>query len=137
MSKGVLAIVANVVLLGGLAWIARILSGAGNGDERAFALTLLLAATGGMLGWLLGFLASPYTATEGQRFSALARTAWAFVGGFLLSKLDPALNRLLSGDTLMDPLQGGRALIFLVVLIAAALDAYMVRSYLHRPKTGA
>jgi hypothetical protein len=125
--KGWLVIGANTAVIALLVWIAYVL---GDRNEKDFALTLLFAATGGILGWLVGFLASPYSKEESGEFSTLARTAWAFVGGFLLSKLDPLMSRLTTGDALLaTPLYGGRALIFTVFLVGAAINAYIIRRY--------
>lgn len=105
--KGWLVVLANAALIALLCWSGYMV---GDKDQKAFALTLLFAATGAILGWLLGFLASPYTTEESKRFSDLARVAWAFVGGFVLSKLDPLLTRLTTGEALLvSPLVGPHA----------------------------
>lgn len=65
---------------------------------------ILLALTGALIGWVVGILATPLSDAEGRRFGELAKVISGFVSGYLLSKIDPLIDALLSPDQ-------GRALI--------------------------
>src|SRR4051794_5528670 len=62
-------------------------------------LLLLLALTGGLIGWVVGILATPLSDAEDQRFGELAKVISGFVSGYLLSKLDPLVSAYLKAPT--------------------------------------
>jgi hypothetical protein len=66
-------------------------------DWRYSALAVVV---GGLVGWLLGVLFSPYVA-EKELFASYAKAALAFATGFLVSKLDRVFELLMDkkGDT--------------------------------------
>jgi len=96
-----------------------------------FWLTLAVGVLGVVVGWLLGFLASPSTATENERFSAYSGAIATFVSGYFVSKFDPVLTKLLENpDRLATPVVGLKLVVFVACLVSGALIMYMVRSYL-------
>lgn len=56
----------------------------------------LLALVGAIAGWIVGVLAAPFSSSEKQHFSELAKVISGFVTGYLLSKLDPIIAALLA-----------------------------------------
>lgn len=100
------------------------------GDPRQFAMTVLVGAFGVAVGWLIGFLASPYGAVEENRFSRYAATVSAFLSGYALSKIEPTLTFILAdGKLLTQQLYGVRVMVFLICLITAAITMYVFRIY--------
>ncbi|MBR0656111.1 hypothetical protein [Plastoroseomonas arctica] len=59
-----------------------------------FSAALLAGILGAALGWVIGIGLSPYEAKERKSFSDLGKLVAGFLGGYGLSKLDPALSRL-------------------------------------------
>ena len=64
---------------------------------------MLFALLGAIVGFLLGVVAAPLTEQEATRFSEVGKIISTFLGGYLLSKLDPLITALVT------PLNGGSA----------------------------
>jgi MFS family permease len=97
-----------------------------------YAITVIVGTFGVVVGWLIGFLASPYSELEEKRFSKYAATISAFLSGYALSKLEPTLNFIIAnGNLVTKPLYGIRVLAFFICAIAAAITMYVFRLYTH------
>lgn len=128
ISKPILGIFGGAILVGlagTAAWCVHQREHSGG-----FALTFLIGLSGVALGWLVGFLASPYSEVEERRFSKYAAAVAAFVSGYLLGKLEPTVNAILKDDNLIvNPVHGARVLLFVIAAIAAAITMYVFRLY--------
>jgi hypothetical protein len=98
--------------------------------DAEFALTAIVAMTGVTIGWLLGFLASPYSKLESERFSKYAATLSAFITGYLVSKVEPWISAIINAGTSGSELLLVRLLIFTASAIASAISMYVFRLYL-------
>ena len=91
---------------------------------------LLWGVSATVTGWLIGIVLSPYNVSEKKDFSALTKTVYGFITGYLLSKLDPLLTRVLSeGTGTLDPRLLPTILIALCCLLIAIGNTYVSRSY--------
>jgi len=106
------------------------------GDWRGYSITALVGLSGIAVGWLVGLLASPYDRSEKTRFAKYSEVISAFLGGYVLSKIDPTLSLILSNDNLIrNPIYGARVLVFVTCLITAAITMYVYRLYDHLERT--
>ena len=97
-------------------------------SDPGFAQTVLIGVSGWALGWLIGFLVSPNTSHELKNFSQATGTITAFIGGFLLAKMEPSFTPIFANGQLIDePLYGIRVLIFIICFVVAAINMYVFR----------
>lgn len=123
-----LIVVVDIVAFVLLGWASSRVHGGFNAE---FWLTVVVGILGVVCGWLVGFLASPSTKDEGERFSKYAGIISSFVSGYLLSKFDPILTEAIhDGDFLTNPIAGMRLMVLITCLVAGVLIMYIYRSYL-------
>lgn len=83
-------------------------------------------------GWLLGIFISPYEGEE-SHFKELGAAVTAFLSGYILSKADGAITKLLSADQVIRPVSGFRMMAGLTSLILALIMTYVGRTYIGMP----
>jgi len=90
----------------------------------------LLVVLGMILGWLIGLFAAPFTEIDRKDFSALGQAIYAFVTGYLVSKIDRFLERMLFRDG-KEPVElvWKQAALFAGVVVTAALLHFTWRRY--------
>ena len=89
----------------------------------------LLFVLGIILGWLVGLLASPFTEIDREDFSALSKAIYAFLTGYLVSKLDRFLEKSLFADGKPVELVWKQAALFAGVVVTSALLNFTWRRY--------
>ena len=101
--------------------------------DPGFAQTVLIGVTGWAGGWLLGFVASPTTGGMGGgvgNFNNSTAAIAAFLGGFILAKMEPSLTPIFeNGRLLNEPIYGVRVLIFIICFVVAAINMYVYREF--------
>ena len=116
----------GLIVFGVVLWIARTVHQELN--DNGFAQTVLIGTAGWASGWLVGFLVSPSTNQEIKKFSQATSTIGAFIGGFVLAKLEPSLTPLFENGRLINqPIYGIRLLIFMICFAIAAINMYVYR----------
>ena len=93
---------------------------------------LAVIVLGLSVGWLLGIFISPY-AGEAAHFKELGAAVAAFLSGYIISKADGAVTKLLSADQVIRPISGFRIMAGLASLVLALIMTYVGRSYLDEP----
>ncbi len=82
-------------------------------------------------GWLLGTFVSPESGREEKSFMTYGKAVSAFVSGYLVSKLDKVVEKILSPETLAMPVAGFRLAGSIAAVISALLVTYIVRAYVY------
>jgi hypothetical protein len=98
-------------------------------DDHSYSRNGLACLSGATLGLALGTLISPYTEGEAQQFSSLLQAGSAFVSGYLLSKLDPLIERYLKRDNLPDVSTMQRIALFATSLALTTTVVFVNRQY--------
>jgi hypothetical protein len=83
-------------------------------------------------GWLLGTFISPESGREQKSFMTYGKAVSAFVSGYLVSKLDKVIDRILLPETLAMPVAAFRLAGAIAAVISALLVTYIVRAYVYR-----
>ena len=92
--------------------------------------TYLVAFVGIAMGWLTGFIASPYDVAEADRFSKWTTAIAFFFTGYLLSKLEPSMHAVFDDGALLKiPEYGVRAAAFAFSFVVALIQMYAFRYY--------
>jgi hypothetical protein len=91
-------------------------------------LNYLLVMLGGVVGFTMGMLISPYGA-EKRQFSVIARTASAFLSGFVLAKADKLFDEATKEPGTIDAAFVGRVALFAVAAVITGLLAFLTRAY--------
>jgi hypothetical protein len=103
-------------------------------NPPAIALSVAIGLVGLVIGWLAGFLLSPYNLTETKRFATAGTAVSSFLTGYLASKLDGSITSLLS----VQAFSAGGSVYFLRVIgfvaccIVGGITMYTYREYLSR-----
>jgi len=112
--------------LGALAAAASLWAGVISG--RAWPLAVLVWLAGGILGWILGIVASPQ-ANEKRDFLKYAKTASAVAAGYLVSKAEVIFNKATETGTTVTSEFVGYVLLFFIALGLGVLFTYVGRRY--------
>jgi hypothetical protein len=97
--------------------------------KQAIAINVSILIAGVALGWLIAILATPYGVSEADRFLTYKQTISAFVGGYLISKIDGSLANILAWDNLQNPESGFRVVVFVAGFLLSMLLTYVYRTY--------
>jgi hypothetical protein len=117
--------IAAFLMFIGLAVVSWFLQGC---SAASLAMNYLILLFGSLLGWAVGMLISPLGKKESDSFTGFGKAITTFLSGYLVSKLDLALNPVLSSP--LDPVLVARFLIFGAAFLLGAIVAYDVRQYL-------
>lgn len=104
-------------------------------DWDARLSNLLVCMLGTAAGCLLGFLTTPFT-NEATSFLSITKALWAFISGYVLSKVDGILAFVGARKLMDSTLFTHRLELFAITLIFCSLMVYMFRRYLTRDKPG-
>jgi hypothetical protein len=107
-----------------------------NINPPTFHRNILVCLLGGLIGWVIGILATPLTKTESARFITLGQAISAFVSGYLISKLDRFLEGALylkNGDLVHTGWE--RVGLFAASLLLMTIIVFLNRTYLHASRT--
>jgi len=96
-------------------------------NDKAFNLIIIIA--GYTIGWFTGILASPYGLSEENRFSEYKKAISAFVGGYILSKIDNTLVNVLSWENLKNIVSAFRLFSFVASFLISLIITFVYRRY--------
>jgi hypothetical protein len=99
------------------------------GDRAAVPFNLMVIVVGFAAGWLLGFVMSPYSKREQERFNKYASLFGVFASGYFVSKADKVLDALFDPQFILDSVHGFRVLAFTAALILGVLVTFVFREY--------
>lgn len=94
-----------------------------------FYLNLLISLLGGLIGWVLGNIASPATKDEKETFSDLGTIIATFLSGYVVSKLDRFLELSLFGGDKIDQGSWISVCFFITALIIVSVTVFLNRFY--------
>lgn len=97
-------------------------------DSSAKSLNRLVALIGGLCGWVLGMLFTPYSDSEAKQFAAVSTVVSVFLSGYVVSKLDRFLEKTLFGDPKSQE-SWARAGLFAATLLLACVTLFTARLY--------
>lgn len=97
-------------------------------SPSAVAMSLTILISGISIGWFVAVLASPYRSEE-DKFLGYKQAISAFLGGYILSKIDSSLAAILSWDTLQNLESGFRVILFASGFILSMIVTYVFRTY--------
>lgn len=120
--------IASALVVIALIWLCKRFS---DNDPHAFANNILISILGGLIGWVLGALATPFDAIEGDKFLLLGKTATVFLSGYVVSKLDRFLEISLFAADTKDSISWSRIALFCSSCLVVAIFVFTVRDYLN------
>lgn len=103
-------------------------------SPNRFYLNLLISLLGGLVGWILGNITSPTNADEKNTFTQLGATISTFLSGYIVSKLDRFLEKVLFRDDQINQDSWTSASFFVSALIIVALTVFLNRFYTLKEK---
>jgi hypothetical protein len=118
-------VIAAVVAAGlnlGLIWFSFVYK-----DGSYQSVLIFAGIVGTAIGWIVGIIISPYN-NEEKRFSELAKVVYGFLTGYVVSKVDPLLNKLLRKDEI-DTTSLIVIAYFVSSLVLSIALTYITRSY--------
>jgi fructose-specific phosphotransferase system IIC component len=122
---------ATVFLGGFLFWL-----GLQFGSNRTdYALTYLTGILGGLIGWILGIISSPYNSNEKKQFSEYAKLIYGFFVGYFFAKIDKIFELAMTNNLFMQGLFSTRVMYFLSCLLLAFIVTFVSRRYAEPLKT--
>jgi D-alanyl-lipoteichoic acid acyltransferase DltB (MBOAT superfamily) len=102
-------------------------------DKIGLTLNLSTLVLGITLGWLAGFIVTPYTKQEEKQFLTYSKAISVFVSGYLVAKINDVVERMLSPDHLFQTIVVFRGMVFVSAFIVALLITFIYRKYVGEP----
>lgn len=99
----------------------------GSYEEKLMNLTLGLL--GGVVGYLMGAVISPYDIKEKEEFTIYTRAVSLFISGYLLGKIDHLMSLLFSQEFFSNKLFAFRFALFFLSLIGIIVVTFVYRKY--------
>ncbi len=96
-------------------------------EEKMMNFTLGLL--GGVVGYFMGVLISPYDIQEKEEFSAYTKAVSLFISGYLLGKIDHLVGLLFSPAFFSDKLLAFRFVLFVLSVLGSLVVTFVYRKY--------
>ena len=125
-------ILTSIAFVVGIALIWHLSSRVAGADasNSAKSLNRLVALIGGLCGWILGMLFTPYSDLEATQFAAVSTVVSVFLSGYIVSKLDRFLERTLFGsETSQAQESWARAGLFVAAFLLVCVTLFTSRLY--------
>ena len=94
-----------------------------------WSLNVAIIVFGFALGWNIGMLLSPKLEAEQKAFVVYGKAITAFLGGFLIAKLDAAFGGNALSGIVADPVGATRFLLFGIMFLLGLQCTYVGRMY--------
>jgi hypothetical protein len=118
----IIAVIVSFIMYAGLIWFAFSFD---NGTHKP--VLILCGISGAAFGWVIGILISPYN-NEVKRFSELAKVGYGFLTGYVVSKLDPLINKIVG----IDKTEINTIFMIIIAYFTASLVTSIVLTYISR-----
>jgi hypothetical protein len=125
------ASISAVIMLIGLA-VCSIRMGT---EPQDVAINATIMILGSAFGWLCGTAMTPFNDKERGNFTTFAKAASAFISGYLVGKVDKAVETVLSPVFLSQPLAAFRVMLFAASVIIALMLTIIYRWYYLGPES--
>jgi len=89
----------------------------------------LLVILGILLGWAVGMFATPFTRVDREDFAAVRKAIYAFLSGYLVSKVDRFLEKMLFRDGEPSEIVWKQGALFIGAVLASSLMIFTWRRY--------
>jgi hypothetical protein len=93
------------------------------------SLNLLIVIAGGLVGWIVGMLMAPVSASEAKHFPEYGTAVSTFAAGYLVAKADKLFDLYFKDATVITGPLIGRLAMFVSAFALGALSTYVWRSY--------
>jgi hypothetical protein len=98
-------------------------------DYDRTRLAIMLEMSGACIGWILGMFLSPKSASEQQTFLSAKTALVGIISGYVLSKMQTALDKAVADGKILNLNSLSLALVFFVPLMLSTAAVYNVRAY--------
>lgn len=98
-------------------------------DPRTYLITYLICTAGVILGWLIGILTTPYDAADQKKLENFSKMVGTFLSGYVLSKFDRVLERVINPEHEMSELFALRTLLFFCFFGLSWIVVFVFRQY--------
>jgi len=91
--------------------------------------TYILCVCGCIFGWLIGIITTPYDDRDANKLSKFSTMAGTFISGYLLSKIDGLIGKVLDPKTFFDSFTGLRVMLFISFFLLTWIVVFVFRVY--------
>lgn len=91
--------------------------------------TNILCVCGCIFGWLIGIFSTPYDRHDENKISKFSAMAGTFISGYLLSKIDGLIEKVLDPKTFFDSLTGLRVTLVISFFLLTWIVVFVFRVY--------
>jgi hypothetical protein len=116
-------------LLGTAVWLPKSFEGV--------IVNLLVMIIGALAGWVCAIVVTPYSVSEASKFGSVAKAVSAFLSGYVLSKLDRFLEKVLFGAGGIPTAESWQMLgLFVGAFLIGFLAIFTSRAYFRKARIG-
>ena len=98
-------------------------------EPEVYPVTYIICISGGILGWLIGMLTSPYNMDDANKLGNFSKMVGTFLSGYILSKFDRVIESIVNPETILSPLIGLRVLLFVCFFCLIWIVVFVFRQY--------
>jgi len=98
-------------------------------SDGQYYLTYILCISGCILGWLIGIVTTPYDDDDAKKIGNFSKMIGTFLSGYLLSKFDGIISKMLNPDTFFSSTFGLRFLLFVSFFVISWIVVFVFRLY--------
>jgi uncharacterized membrane protein YeaQ/YmgE (transglycosylase-associated protein family) len=100
------------------------------GEERSvYPTTYIICICGYILGWIVALISTPMNKTDEDKLGRFTKMAGTFLTGYLLSKFDKILEKILDPAQVFSSIAGARILLFICCFGLTFIMVYYYREY--------
>jgi uncharacterized membrane protein YeaQ/YmgE (transglycosylase-associated protein family) len=100
------------------------------GEERSvYPTTYIICICGYILGWIVALVSTPMNKTDEDKLGRFTKLAGTFLTGYLLSKFDKILEKILDPAQIFSSIAGARVLLFICCFGLTFILVFYYREY--------
>ncbi len=100
------------------------------GEERSvYPTTYIICICGYILGWIVALISTPMNKTDEDKLGRFTKMAGTFLTGYLLSKFDKILEKILDPAQVFSSIAGVRILLFICCFGLTFILVFYYREY--------
>jgi hypothetical protein len=98
-------------------------------QSDVYPITYIICISGSLLGWLIAIISTPYDKTDEDKIGKFTKLVGTFLTGYLLSKFDKVLEKIIDPTQILSSLIGLRILLFICCFVVTFIIVFVYRQY--------
>jgi VIT1/CCC1 family predicted Fe2+/Mn2+ transporter len=98
-------------------------------EQTVYPITYIICISGSLLGWLIAIISTPYDKTDENKIGKFTKLVGTFLTGYILSKFDKVIEKVIDPGQILSSLIGIRLLLFICSFVLTFIVVFVYRQY--------